>query len=160
MVTMKKDKILHYLFITSIIFKIIDGILEFIGGVALLFIKSDQIVNLVRIIFQHELVQDPTDLLANFLILASRHLTSGSLSFASVYLIIHGIIKIALVTALLLKKSWAYPVAGIVLSIFVIYQFIRFFNTHSLVLLFLTMIDIVIIILLRSEYRRVKRSKG
>ena len=106
---------------------------------------------------RHELAQDPTDLLANYLIHVSQNLSLGAISFVSLYLLIHGLIKIGLVTGLWMRKLWAYPLAGVILGFFVAYQGIRFFHTHSLLLLLLTFVDIVILVLIRFEYKRLKR---
>jgi uncharacterized membrane protein len=156
---MNKDKTLHNLFVISIVIKGIDGFLELVGGIILLAIKSGSLTTIVHTIFQHELVQDPTDLLANYLINASQHLSISAISFASVYLIIHGIIKLGIVFAISFKQLWAYLSAGIILFFFIIYQLIRILKSHSLILLFLTLIDILIIILLRFEYKKVKNKK-
>jgi uncharacterized membrane protein len=155
-----KGKILHDLFRVSIAIKGIDGILEFISGISLMFIKSDFLSNIVQLLFQHELVQDPTDLVANLLIKSTQHLSTGTISFAAFYLIIHGLIKIGIVTSLLFRKLWAYPLGGVVLFIFVVYQVLRVLKTHSLILIFLTAIDILIIALLRSEYKRLLRRES
>ena len=138
----------------GIIIKGIDGILELISGVILFLIKSDLITKIIQTLFQHELVQDPTDIIANYLIHTSQNLTISALSFATIYLIIHGSVKIGLVLGLWYKKLWAYPLVGVILSLFIIYQLIKFFSTHSIILLFLTSIDVLIIILLRFEYKR------
>lgn len=151
---MNKDKILHDLFITSIIIKGIDGTLEFLGGLTLILVKSNSISDIVQTVFQHELTQDPTDLIANYLIETSQALSISTISFMSIYLLIHGAIKMGLFTGLWYRKAWIYPLAGILLSLFVTYQFIRFFHTHSIVLLFLTSIDLLIIILLKFEHKR------
>ncbi len=115
-------------------------------------------MKIVQTIFKHELLQDPTDILANYLIKASHNVSFSTLSFAAVYLMIHGFIKIGLVTGLWFKKLWAYPLAEIVLSLFIIYQLIRFSRTHSLILILLTLLDIVILFLVSHEYKRIKNS--
>ena len=159
MFKIKKEKTLHDLFKIGIIIKGIDGLLELIGGFILISIKSDSITKIIQSIFQHEIAQDPTDLIANYFIQLSHNLSISTISFAAIYLIIHGSIKIGLFSGLWFKKLWAYPLAGILLSLFVIYQSIRFFNTYSVFLLFLTLVDILIIVLLRFEYKRLKRSR-
>jgi len=158
MFKIKKEKALHDLFIIGIIIKGIDGILELIGGIILISIKSNSISKIIQTIFQHEIAQDPTDLIANYFIQLSQTLSISTISFAAIYLIIHGSIKLGLFSGLLYKKLWAYPLAGILLSLFVIYQLIRFSSTHSIFLLFLTLVDILIIVLLRFEYKRLKHS--
>ncbi len=154
----KKEKILHDVFVIGITIKGIDGLLELIGGVILVFIKSDSISKMIQTLFQHEIAQDPTDFIANYFIQSAQNLSLNTISFAAIYLIIHGSIKIGLFAGLWYKKLWAYPLAGIIMSLFVTYQLMRFFNTHSLFLLFLTIIDILVIVLLRFEYKRLKHS--
>lgn len=156
MFKLRKDKILHDLFIIGIIIKAIDGVLELIGGITLSLVKSDLISKIIQTLFQHEIAQDPSDFIANYFVQLSHSLSISIISFAAIYLIIHGSIKLGLFSGLWYKKLWAYPLAGVVLSLFVVYQFIRFFNTHSALLLFLTLIDILILVLLRFEYKRLK----
>ncbi len=158
MLKIRNEKILHALYLIGIVIKSMDGILELLGGFILFAIKSDSMVKIVQTIFRHELIQDPTDILANYLIKASHTVSFSTLSFAAVYLMIHGFIKIGLVTGLWFKKLWAYPLAEIALAIFVIYQLIRFSRTHSLILILLTVLDIVILLLVNIEYKRVKKS--
>ena len=154
----RKEKILHDLFIFGIIIKGIDGLLELIGGFILILIKSSSISKSIQIIFQHEITQDPTDLIANYFIQLSHNLSINTISFIAIYLIIHGSIKIGLFSGLWYQKLWAYPLGGVLLSLFVIYQFMIFFHTHSIILLFLTSVDILIIVLLRFEYKRLNHS--
>jgi uncharacterized membrane protein len=71
-------------------------------------------------------------------------------------MIIHGLVAIAVVIALVHKKMWAFPAAGILLVLFIIYQIYRLTLAFSLILLILTLIDIAIIFFLRYEYRRTK----
>lgn len=154
----KKRKALHQIFIISIIIKGIDGVVESAGGFILLVAKSKNIVAFVRSVFHHELAQDPHDFIANHLIRAFQHLSHGTVVFAAIYLCLHGLIKIGLVTALLYKKLWAYPLAAILLALFTGYEIFRYFFTYSYVLLFLIIVDTLIIILLRFEYKDLKQT--
>ena len=158
MYKIRKETIFHDLFLIGIIIKGIDGVLELIGGIILIIARSDTISRLIQAFFQHEIAQDPTDLIANYFIHLSQSLSISTLSFVALYLIIHGSIKIGLFSGLWYKQLWAYPLVGILLSLFVLYQLVRFFNTYSALLLFLTLVDIMIIVLLRFEYHRLKRS--
>jgi len=155
-----KNIALHDIFMVGITIKGIDGIIEFLSGLTLLFTNSEFIMKIVQKIFEHELTQDSTDFIANTFIHASQSLTSSMLIFISIYLLIHGTIKIGLVAGLWYKKMWAYPLAAVIISLFVIYQVIRFFNTQSITLLLFTIIDIIILLLLKTEYRRVKKKNN
>ncbi len=145
---------LHDIFIIGLIIKAIDGILELAGGIILTFFYSGSIVSLVQNTFRHELAQDPTDIIANLIIPITQHISLNMITFAAIYLFFHGLIKIILVVLLWLKKRWAYPLAGTLIVLFLIYQIIKFVDTHSLILLFLISVDITLLALLGSEYKR------
>ncbi len=152
-----RDAALHVVFWTGIIFKGIDGVLETVGGIALLVVSTQFISNLVHLVFRHELFQDRNDLLANYLVNMADQLSISTKTFAAVYLLVHGVIKIGLVGAIWRKRLWAYPLTGVVFSLFVLYQVARFFFTHSFMLVLITGVDIIIIALLPHEYRRLSQ---
>ena len=149
-----RDAALHIVFWTGIIFKGINGVLETIGGVALLVVSTQFIRHFVHVFFREELFEDPNDVVANYLISVADHLNISTKTFAAVYLLAHGVIKVGLVGAIWRQRLWAYPLAGIIFFLFIIYQVARFIFTHSLMLVLITPVDIVIIALLPHEYRR------
>jgi hypothetical protein len=61
-------RLLHALFYIGVIAKGIDGTLEIVGGVLLLFISSTQLQPIARLLTQHELAEDPRDLVANYVL--------------------------------------------------------------------------------------------
>ena len=69
----------------------------------------------------------------------------------SIYLLIHGAVKVGLVIALLLNKLWAYPCLIIVLLIFIGYQLYRIALQPSAGLIVLTIFDAVIVALTWPE---------
>ena len=146
----------HKVFWISIAFKTLNAVSEIVGGIALLIISQQSIVDLVYRVFQHELNQDPADWLANFVLRQALNLSPGMKAFAVVYLLAHGLIKLGLIGAIWRSKLWAYPLAGIVFSLFAVYQMYRFAYTHSIVMLLLTVLDVIIIALLFPEHDRVK----
>lgn len=152
-----RDTALHVVFWTGILFKGIDGVLETIGGIALLVVSTQFIGDLVHVIFRHELFQDPNDLLANYVVNLADRLSVSTKTFAAVYLLVHGVIKMGLVGAIWRNRLWAYPLTGVVFSLFVLYQAARYVFTHSLMLVLLTAVDIIVIALLPHEYRRLSQ---
>ena len=150
---------LHRLFEIGIIIKGVDGVLEILGGVLFLFVSPRTLNSIVIFLTAHELSEDPHDLVARWLRHAVENLSSDTKLFASVYLLIHGLIKVFLVAGLLRGKLWAYPTALGVLGTFILYQLYRFTHTHSLALLAFTVFDIVIVFLVWREYR-VQRRPG
>ena len=51
----------HRLFQVAVVVKGIDGVLEFIGGVLLLFVSPTALHRLVIMLTQHELAEEPDD---------------------------------------------------------------------------------------------------
>jgi len=56
-------------------------------------------------------------------------------------------------------KLWYYPVSLVVFSLFIVYQLYRYSYTQSIWLLFITAVDIVVIVLTWHEYRFLQRSR-
>ena len=140
-------------FVISLLFKAIDGALEFIGGLILLFFKINTLQYIVIFLTRHELLQDPDDLIANWLIDAANHLSLDFKILAAAYLIAHGVIKISLIIALLKNKFWAYPAAISFLLLFIYYQSYRFTLNHSLALFSLTLFDLLVVVLIWRQYK-------
>jgi uncharacterized membrane protein len=150
----------HILFDLSVIGKGVDGVLETIGGVLLFFVNSTQIHTVVRVLTQHELSEDPHDLVATYLLNSTQHLASGAQTFAAVYLLWHGLVKVALVTGLLLRRRWAYPTAIWAFLLFLLYQLYRYMHTRAPELLVLSVLDVVVITLTWLEYKRLRAWHG
>ena len=89
----------------------------------------------------------------------TQMLANGGKTFASVYLITHGLSKVVLVIALWLNKLWAYPLTMVVFAIFCVYQMHRYTRTHSIWLVLLTIFDLFLIYLTWREYTQKKRAR-
>lgn len=152
----KKNSIVHKSFEIGIILKGIDGILEIIGGILLIFLNPVRVNKLTALLTQHELSQDPQDIIANFMIKFSSNFSINTQYFGVFYLISHGAVKFILVLLLRRKKLWAYPLTIISLILFIIYQIYRFSIDHSMGLMLLTIFDVIMIVLTFIEYKSVK----
>lgn len=152
----RKDRIIHLLFDIGIIAKGIDGVLEIIGGVLLFLVSPDRVQHIVRLLTQHELSEDPNDIVANYLLHASHHISANAEVFGAIYLLWHGIVKVGLVAALLAGRYWAYPAAIIAFFLFLLYQLYRYSHTYSPELLVLSIIDVAVIALTWLEYKRIR----
>jgi len=151
---------LHRLFQAAVVLKGIDGVLESIGGVLLLFVSPAALNRLVVALTQHELAEEPDDWLVAALRHGAESFSMETKHFASAYLIGHGVLKVFLAANLLRERLWAFPVALVALTVFAIYQSVRFSRTHSLLLLILTVVDLVVLTLILREYRiSTERSK-
>jgi len=136
------------------VLKGLDGILEVIGGILLLFLSPSAIQHLVRALTAHELSEDPHDLIARYLLHTTAHLHHGTTLFGAIYLLSHGIAKIVLVVLVLRDKLWAYPwLIGLLLA-FIAYQLYRITAVHfSVGLTLLTVFDAFLVWLTWREYR-------
>ena len=127
--------------------------LEVIGGMLVLLVPLHSINDIVIILTAHELETEPNEWFPNAIRHAVAHLSSDTKSFASVYLIGHGCIKIFLVMALWQERRWAFPVALWFIGVFVVYQLYRFSRTHSPALLLFALVDVCVAWLIWREYR-------
>jgi len=151
------EKRIHLIFQVSLFLKGAFAILEIIGGILAYVVPQQFILNIVAVLTQGELAEDPRDLVANYLLYAAQHLSMTTRHFAAVYLLGHGAIKLWLILGLLREKLWYYPTAMIIFGLFIAYQLYRFSFTHSVLLLLITVLDVVIIALTWHEYRYMRR---
>jgi len=147
-------KTIDKIFELGILIKSFFGIFEVLAGLVLAVSGRLIINNLIVALTQQEISEDPNDFIANYLVRAVNNFSVGAHIFAVVYLIFHGLVNIFLAIVLLKNKIWAYPWAVTAFSIFIIYQVFRYFHTHSLLLLFLTIFDAFIVFIIWLEYKR------
>ena len=148
----QRHRVLDDTFKASILVKGVDGLLEVVGGLILLFVPTDRLNHLAHWLTQHELSQDRHDFVATHLL----HLTEslrGTPVFAGLYLLSHGVVKVVLVAALLKNKMWAYPATLVFLVGFIVYQLYRMLIAPSIGLALLTVFDVFVTWLVWREYR-------
>jgi len=143
----------------SVALKGLDGALELIGGLVLLFVRPATINDFLRTVTQHELSQDPHDFIARHLLRSGGHLTHGTTLFAALYLLSHGVAKVVLVVAVLRDQRWAYPGMIVLLAAFIIYQLYRLIAVRlTLGLTLLTAFDAFVVWLTWREYESKRAS--
>ena len=140
-------------FKVSVALKGIDGALEVVGGLILLFVPPATLAHVVRTLTQHELSQDPHDFVARHLLRSTQHLTRGTTLFAAVYLLSHGVAKLVLVVAVLQRRLWAYPGLIALLGAFIVYQCYRLAYRFSIGLFLLTVFDVFVVWLTWREWQ-------
>jgi uncharacterized membrane protein len=148
-------RILHRFFELGILIKGVDGGLELVGGLLLVFLSPVAINRVVFFFVQGELNEDPTDLVANLLLHTTRSAIEVRVP-ASVFLIVHGIVKLALVGGLAANRLWSYPAAIFVFAGFSIYQLYQLGQRYSLFLETVTVLDVLVILLVIAEYRHIR----
>jgi len=133
----------------------IDGILEIVGGLVLLLVSQPKLGQFVTFLTQRELAEDPRDWIAGHLRDAVNQLSPNTKLFASMYLLIHGVVKLCLIVALLRAWPWSYRPAIAVLLVFIGYQVYQLSLHFSLALLLVSLLDAAIVLLVWREYRQV-----
>lgn len=156
---MKSDqskKVVHISFEIGLLLKGIDGFLEILGGLLFTVLNPQRLNHLVYFLTQHELSEDPNDVVANFLVSLGHDFSISTQQFAEIYLISHGIIKLIFILLLWRKKLWAYPLSVLFLVFFIIYQIYRYTLLHSISMILLTLLDVAMIVLTYLEYKRIQ----
>ncbi|GAA1863312.1 DUF2127 domain-containing protein [Pseudonocardia ailaonensis] len=150
------------LFRVALLIKGIDGAAELIGAIVLVLVSGATVQRLVADVLARDLLGPPDGSLARHFVAGTSEFVSGDRTFAVLYLALHGVVKLALVVALLRRWLPAYPVAVVVLGAFVVYEVVRAVHTGSILLPFLAALDTAIIVLVIREYvvlRRVDRAR-
>lgn len=153
----EREKIFHRLFEVGIWIKGIDGLLETVGGILLLVVSLHALNSYIVALAQREIERDSGDLISHVLSHAAHHMTERSKLIAGAYLLGNGVVKVFLATCILRGKLWCYPVAIVVLTIFILLQVGRLGFHFSWPMFAGTMIDGGIILLIWREYREVKK---
>lgn len=152
----KPTTLLDKFYEIGIIIKGIDGLIELIAGVLLLVVSPAAITHLTSVVTRGELAEDPHDFIATHLAHAGSQLAHGHNIFAAVFLLIHGAVKVGLVTCLLLNQLWAYPVGLAVLGLLLAYQLYELATHPTIAMALLSLLDAVILWLIWREWQRVR----
>jgi len=147
-------------FQAAIAIKGFDAVLECIGGVIVWFFKPSSLNGFFRFASMHDLPGKYDEMIVAHLFNWSQALATGGKTFASVYLITHGLTKVLLVAGLWMNKLWAYPLTIVVFGIFCVYQMHRYTHTHSIFLVLLTIFDVILIYLTWREYLKKRRERN
>jgi uncharacterized membrane protein len=152
-----QERRIHQLFEISVLLKGAHAALECAGGIALAVTANGWIRRVVAQATQTELLEDKQDFVANHLLQWAQGFSVQSQHFYAWYLLSHGVVKLALVVGLLMRKLWVYPTAIVVLGLFILYQLYRFSHTHGVGLLLLTGLDVIVVALTWHEYGLMRR---
>lgn len=148
-----RERILDLVFLIGVVVKGLDGAVELIGGAILLFVTPDQLLSAAQQVFAGELAEDPKDLIANTVLHGVAHLSADTTTFLAAYLLLHGVVKLAVVVALLLGSRRVYPWALIVLIGFLVFQLYELVTAPTVGIAVLTVLDAVIVWLTWREWR-------
>jgi len=136
----------------------VDGLIELAAGLFLLFAPHVLHAFLQGIVGKAELHHTHmSHLIATYVAHADADLARSGLVFLIVFLIGHGVVKLALVYCLLRRIIWAYPYALAILGLFLVYQVYALVqNPLSLGTWLFTILDVIIIYLVWGEWKDLK----
>lgn len=155
-ITPAKEKRISLYFHISVFLKGVISLLEIVGGVLAFFVPVSYVTNVVVHLAQGELIEDPGDFVSTHLVQFAHQLSVTSGTFIAIYLLSRGLVKFALVVALLRNQLWAYPSSLVVLGLFVVYQMYQITTAFSSLLVFLTVFDLIVMWFIWQEYQVVK----
>ncbi len=148
-----KMNLLHEAFITGVVLKGVDAVLQILCGVSLFLISPQSLNRWVLSLIGHDLSE-------GYLAHWALGWSAASHHFAAFYLFSHGAVKLFIVAVLLKGKIWAYHTGILVFLIFIVYQIYRYSYTRSPWLIVLSVLDVAVICLTWEEYKRVKRIRA
>ena len=152
------ERRIRAIFRASVALKGVHGLLECAGGLLFAFVGNSTMAQWVNGLTQHELLEDPQDVIATNLAALAHSLSASTQSFYAFYLLTHGAVKLVLVGGLLTNRLWAYPFSIVAFALFIVYQLYRFSYTHAPGLIALTILDLVVVGLIWHEYRLMQTS--
>jgi uncharacterized membrane protein len=144
------------LFRVGMWWRILYGFLRIILGFILLHFIGTPLSDIFYRVMSHEVIEDPGDIILRTIGSSLQHFSFTVTYFLAIYFIFWGAIDILLSINLLKHKIWVFPVSIYLIAIFVLYGIYRFSHTHSPVLAFIIVMDLVILWLIRKEYIKLK----
>jgi uncharacterized membrane protein len=147
------EKKYRSLFEITVILKGIIALGEVVLGLLLAFVSYSTLRGMAMALFGNELVETPPDFIWGYAIKGIHGFTATPQSVWVFIFLSHGLVKLALIGGLLRNKLWAYPWSAAIFTFFIIYQIWQMVFTPSLMLLFITVLDVIVVFLVLHEYR-------
>lgn len=144
-------------FKTVLSFKLLFAIVETLSGLLLFLFNNATIHRLINVLTVGELMEDPHSFVARHLVQLGQVITLSGQRMASLYLLLHGILKLVTLLLLFRKKRWAYPLSILLFIGFIGYQIREFLATHHISMIALTLFDLLMIVLTYLEYKELKK---
>ncbi len=149
----EEEKKISLYFHISILIKGAISLAEIVVGVLVLFVPVSYFTNLMLRMVQSELVEEPANFIATHVTALAHELSVAGSTFIALYLLSRGLIKLALIVALLKNQLWAYPSSLVALALLVGYQCYQIATTHSPAIIALTIFDLVVMWFIWREYQ-------
>ncbi len=156
----KPSTLFDKVFEGGLIIKGINGFVEFVAGLILLFVSPASIQHFLSYITQEEISTDPHGKIAHLILHSADHLNTSNKAFLIIYLWLHAGIKLIAVIGILKNWLWAYPFSLITLGLLLIYQLYSISVRASFGMIALTIFDVFILGMIWREYGFVKTKRA
>jgi len=143
-------KTTDFLFRAGLVIKGVDAVFEVVGGVLLM--MPTRLARWITVVAEHEVYRHHEALAGKLDNLASSVAMHPSVGEAA-YLMVHGLAKIILITAIFKDKRWGYLGLIFVLSFFAVVELGRGITAHEVFSALFGVFDILVVILIYKEYR-------
>ncbi len=143
-------KTTDFFFRIGLIVKGVDSVFEVIGGVILL--MPMKLAKYILILATHELYRHHQVLAGKLDNLAVDVSVKASVG-AAIYLMVHGLAKVILITAIVREKRWGYIGLIAVLTLFTGLEVARGIMAKEIVTGVLGLFDLSVVVLIYKEYR-------
>lgn len=152
-----QERSIRLYFDISVLIKGIISFCEVVAGVVVFFIPVSTVTDYIIRVAEGDMAEISGDVISDIVVHAAQQLSLAGGTFIALYLLSRGLIKLALVVALLKNQLWAYPVSLGVLLLFVLYQLYQIGLDHSIFLVLLTTFDLVVMYFIWREYQVLRR---
>ena len=149
----QRSSLMHFAFIGAITIKGIDGFIEFVAGIVLAVVGSQQVYNFAVWATAPEIARHPESHAAHAIRHGAYGFVHSSHKFAVVYLLAHGVLKIGLVINLFIEHLWIFPVSVAVLLGFIGFMGARLAAHWSPWLFAFAVFDTMTVALILNEWR-------
>lgn len=137
-----------------------DGAVQVLGALLLAVVPPSVVTGLANAVITRDLVGDVNGTLAHHLSKAAQHFAEGGTRvFAIGFLLAHGVVKLGLVAAMLRRKLAAFPIAIVVLAVFIVFEITRAARTGSIALPVFAAFDLVVLVMVIREFARLQAQR-
>jgi len=150
----EREKDILWFFDLALLLKAVNGGLEMLVALLLLFVPPGLVIKLAEFVTSGEVGQDSGDFVAIAIRTAAQTFAVHTHYLLALYLALHGVIKVLLVIGIFAGKRIAYPLFMAALTIFGMYEAYRGFARQEILLQALAIFDFSLLILTAYEYRR------
>lgn len=146
----------HWLFEAGVTVKATLGAAEALAGLGLSLTPNALVLRLVDWLTRFQIASGPDEHPADLAAWLAEHFSVHTQHFYGFYLIFHGGLKLGIMVLLWMRKLWAYPLAMVVLALFVAYEVTEWHREGSPFLAMLAVFDLFMIGLVWREWRTLK----